>query len=115
MTTCLNFLNVGESLAKTFDARTHPAILHNAVQLSLPDDIKLPRHPPCQCRKTQNSGHRNMRQETRPFMEHTYHQNPPCMKNLNHLVEMEHLACLGDVTAWPQGTLDRTHRGDIRQ
>ena len=80
MTTCLNFLNVGEFLAKTFDAQTHPAILHNAVQLSLPDDIKLPRHPPCECRKTQNSGHRNMRQETRPLMEHTNHQNPPCMK-----------------------------------
>jgi hypothetical protein len=22
---------------------------------------------------------------------------------MNHLVEMEHLVCLGDVTAWPQG------------
>jgi len=46
-------------------------------------------------------------------MEHTNHQNPHCMKNLNHLVEMEHLACLGAVTAWPQGILDRTHRGDF--
>lgn len=37
------------------------------------------------------------------------------MKTLNHLVEMERLAGLRDLTVWPQGFLDRTHRGDFRQ
>jgi hypothetical protein len=76
MTTCLKFLNVGESLAKTFDPQTLLAILHNAVQLSLLDYIELLRHPPYECHKTQNFRHHNMRQETRPLIEYTTKPRP---------------------------------------